>query len=416
MRSGGPLRACAPLLPLLLLGCEPEPAVEAPPVAAPTPPAGHELRPHVPVGVKGPPVPGQVIDPARIPLPTHPVANAVEALLLEYVHQGDQAALGRAAALITTEPELHLLPYMRMLQAYVAELRSPGSADELLAAMRPEVRATWEYYFRRTPRELEPYLSCGALANCLMRQARLGQPVPGADRFLDRSWDSEIEPVVLECEDRVVDTATCPDDYNTFERIRWVSQGEVRLSHWAILSSSAPSFAQFAELVGVVPGARVADIGAGIGVFAFPFAEAVGSEGRVWAVEIEPHLVEFMNWRKGQGGFDNLEVVLSRPDALGLEPGSVDVAVLCELLAKDLLDLDATGQEVDHFGAFLASVRETLKPDGVVVIIDHCVERTDDASCAPIVQRKLAEQGLVQRRVIEDFMPVQLVEVYGLAE
>jgi len=364
----------------------------------------------------GPPEPGQIRPPGSVPLPTHPVANAIEELLLSYSDSGDAALLDQAWSYLAVEPDIARQPYMLMLQAYVSELREPGSAEALVAAMRPEVRATWQYYFTREPAALAPYLSCGGLSNCLLGRSRAGNPLPGADSFLDRSWDNVREPVVLDCDGLVVDTATCPDDYPTFDRIRWVNQGEERLSHWSPLGASSTTFAEFSRLIGVVPGATVADIGAGIGVFAFPFADAVGPTGRVLAVEIEPQLVEFIDWRKAQGGYDNLDAVLSTPDDLGLEPGSVDVAVLCEMLAKDLLELDSTGVEVDHFGAFLDSVKRTLKPDGVVVIIDHCVERRDDGeSCSPIIEAKLSEHGLVQRRVVQEFMPVQLVEIYGIA-
>lgn len=327
------------LLLLTMLGCGAEPAPE--PVSAP---AGDRVlapeqdpmvvRPHVPQGLMGPPERGQNLDPSRVPLPTHPVASAVEGLLLEYGSTGDRALLDRSWELISSEPDIHRLPYMLMLQAYVAELRSPGSEDDLAAAMRPEVRATWQYYFQRGPQALAPYFVCGALSDCLLRLSRAGTPLPGSEHFLDRSWDNVSQPVVLDCNGMVVDTATCPRDYATFDRIRWVSQGEERLSHWSPIGASTTTYEEFARLVGVVPGVTVADIGAGIGVFAFPFAEAVGPTGRVKAVEIEPQLVEFMQWRKDQGGFDNLEVILSTPQKIGLEPGSVDVAVLCEMLAR----------------------------------------------------------------------------------
>ncbi len=406
------------LAAMLAAGCAPE-APPAPrpgePRVAPTAarPAGDV--PMVHKGLRGPPAPGQEVDPSRIPLPTHPLANEVERLLLELARTGDRDYLERAWGVLAAEPDIQRQAYPLMLRTYLAELREPGSGESVLATMRPEVRATWEYYFRRELRELVPYLECGALSNCLLEMSRAGKPHPDMDRFLDRSWDNRQEAVEITCGELVVDTASCPKDYGTFDRVRWVTQGEERLSHWAPLGASAKTFAEFSRLIGVSPGLTVADIGAGLGVFAFPFAEAVGPEGRVYAVEIEEQLVDFMRWRKEQGGFDSLEVVLSTPDDLGLEPGTVDVAVLCQMMAKDLLELDSTGVEVDHFGPFVESVKRSLKPDGVVVIIDHCVERVEEGdSCAPIVQRKLTEHGLEQKQVIRDFMPVQLVEVYGI--
>jgi tRNA A58 N-methylase Trm61 len=43
---------------------------------------------------------------------------------------------------------------------------------------------------------------------------------------------------------------------------------------------------QIIASIGLKPGVKIADIGAGTGLFTLPFANAVGAEGKVYAVEI----------------------------------------------------------------------------------------------------------------------------------
>ena len=71
----------------------------------------------------------------------------------------------------------------------------------------------------------------------------------------------------------------------------WVERFEVE---------SRELFAARAEIVdsiGLKPGSRVADVGAGTGAFLRPLVDAVGSTGRVYAVDISPRLVEFVRQR-----------------------------------------------------------------------------------------------------------------------
>jgi SAM-dependent methyltransferase len=49
--------------------------------------------------------------------------------------------------------------------------------------------------------------------------------------------------------------------------------------------------------LGLHPGARVADVGAGTGYFAIPMAHAVGSRGRVFAVDVQPEMLDQLRRR-----------------------------------------------------------------------------------------------------------------------
>ena len=77
-------------------------------------------------------------------------------------------------------------------------------------------------------------------------------------------------------------------------------------------------------------GMTVADIGAGTGLFLARFAQAVGSEGKVYAVDIAPRLVEFMRQRADSETLTQVEVVRCTKRSASLPENSVDVVFVCD--------------------------------------------------------------------------------------
>ena len=108
------------------------------------------------------------------------------------------------------------------------------------------------------------------------------------------------------------------------------------------------------------PGQRVADIGAGTGLFTFLFAEKVGPSGGVYAVDIGPAFIDYIDRRaKELGKSGVVKTVLNRPESTGLAPGSIDVAFVCN-----------TYHHFDRPEAMLASIRRALRPEGRLIVVD----------------------------------------------
>jgi ubiquinone/menaquinone biosynthesis C-methylase UbiE len=108
--------------------------------------------------------------------------------------------------------------------------------------------------------------------------------------------------------------------------------------------------------VGLKPGMKVADIGAGTGLFTLPFANAVGPEGKVYAVEIAKNFLRHIRARAEKA---NVETVLCTVRSVELPEGSIDLAFICDVY--------------HHFEfpqASLASLHRALKPGGEIVLID----------------------------------------------
>ncbi len=113
------------------------------------------------------------------------------------------------------------------------------------------------------------------------------------------------------------------------------------------------------KATGIQAGDRVADIGAGTGFFSRLFAETVGPEGWVYAVDISPSFLKHINEQAQADKLTNLTTVLAPQDSISLAPNSIDVAFTCD-----------TYHHFEYPQLSLASIRRALKPGGTLVIID----------------------------------------------
>ena len=107
------------------------------------------------------------------------------------------------------------------------------------------------------------------------------------------------------------------------------------------------------------PGDRIADIGSGTGLYLGPFSTGVGPNGRVYAIDISPRLVEFVEKRAKDENLDNVVVVLSTATSIGLSPGTVNRAFVCDAY-----------HHFERHEAMLASIFDALVPGGEFVVVD----------------------------------------------
>lgn len=107
------------------------------------------------------------------------------------------------------------------------------------------------------------------------------------------------------------------------------------------------------------PGDRVADLGSGGGYFTFKLADAVGAEGKVYAVDIDRDLVDLVAKRAREESRSNVETILAKPN----DP----------LLPKTGVDLILTSNTYHHIEnrvSYFANLRKYLHPGARVAIID----------------------------------------------
>ena len=138
-----------------------------------------------------------------------------------------------------------------------------------------------------------------------------------------------------------------------------VSEAEVERYRMMAAAAAATEAGAWAQ-AGIVAGARVVDVGCGPAATSVELAKAVAPGGHVVGVERDPQARAAAEQVLAAAGLDSVEVVAGEATATGVEPGSVDVAVLRHVLAHN------GGQEqaiVDH----LASL---VRPGGSVYLVD----------------------------------------------
>ena len=116
---------------------------------------------------------------------------------------------------------------------------------------------------------------------------------------------------------------------------------------------------QVMELAGVKRGMSVADVGAGEGYYTVRLARVVGPKGRVLAEDIIPEVRDELSDRVQRERLDNVAVKLGTADNPMLPSASFDRVFLVHMY-----------HEVASPYAFLWHMREGVKPDGLVVVVD----------------------------------------------
>ena len=108
------------------------------------------------------------------------------------------------------------------------------------------------------------------------------------------------------------------------------------------------------------PGDTAADLGAGTGYFSLPMAERVGPTGRVFAVDIQPEMLQIIQERVERDGISNIDTILATETDPRLPPDSVDM----------LLMVDAY-HEFSYPREVMQGVVRGLRPGGRVVLIEY---------------------------------------------
>ncbi len=112
--------------------------------------------------------------------------------------------------------------------------------------------------------------------------------------------------------------------------------------------------------VGLRPGDAVADIGAGTGLFTQLFADQVGPKGAVYAVDIGPAFIKYIDQQAKKLGHEKtVKTVLNTQESTKLPAGSIDVAFICD-----------TYHHFDHPEKMLASIHRALRSGGRLIIVD----------------------------------------------
>ncbi|MFL6306765.1 MAG: class I SAM-dependent methyltransferase [Candidatus Sulfotelmatobacter sp.] len=136
------------------------------------------------------------------------------------------------------------------------------------------------------------------------------------------------------------------------------------------------------DLLGIKAGSSVADIGAGSGWFSMRAAARVGGSGRVYAQDINPDAVKYIQNRIHKEKVGNVKTVLGSPDDPKLPSDSIDAVLLLKVY-----------HEIAHPLVFMTNLKSSLRSGAKVGIIDRNGNGTDHGLNSDVVRREMAEAG-----------------------
>ena len=131
--------------------------------------------------------------------------------------------------------------------------------------------------------------------------------------------------------------------------------------------------AEVLDALRLEPTARVADLGAGTGYFSAQIAKRI-PEGKLFAVDIEPDMLRYLEERKHREHLHVLTPILATAETPNL-PEPVDVVLVVD-----------TYHHIDNRIAYFAKLRGLLRANGRLAIVDF----KPDAQEGPPVEHRIS--------------------------
>ena len=136
------------------------------------------------------------------------------------------------------------------------------------------------------------------------------------------------------------------------------------------------------NLAQIKPGTTVADIGAGEGYYTIRLSARVGKRGRVLAQDIIPGVRDALAQRVSRERLDNVSVKLGEPEDPKLPDNSFDRILMVHMY-----------HEVEDPYEFLWRMRPSLRPDGLVVVVDADRETQNHGTPPELLKCEFAAVG-----------------------
>jgi ubiquinone/menaquinone biosynthesis C-methylase UbiE len=149
------------------------------------------------------------------------------------------------------------------------------------------------------------------------------------------------------------------------------------------------------------PGDNVADIGSGTGAFSLPFAKAVAPSGKVYAVDIDPGLLDYIAQKAKKENVGNIQTVKGEFSDPKLPNHDVDLAFFHDVL-----------HHIQNRQAYLKMLGTYIKPTGRIALIE--MNRDD-----PKTPHRNSPEMLLSKDEVKNWMaaagfrPGEEYDVYG---
>ena len=136
------------------------------------------------------------------------------------------------------------------------------------------------------------------------------------------------------------------------------------------------------DLLGIKHGSTIADLGAGSGWFTVRASARVGQTGAVYAEDINPEAIKYINQRLQKEKLTNVKTIFGTPDDPKLPPHSVDAVLLLKVY-----------HEIAHPLVFLGNLKPALQPGARIGIIDRNGNGADHGLNSDVLKQEMKEAG-----------------------
>jgi predicted methyltransferase len=165
---------------------------------------------------------------------------------------------------------------------------------------------------------------------------------------------------------------------------------------------------QIMDALQIGEGSTVGDLGAGGGWFTVRLAVRVGPNGRVYAEDVQPEMIQAIERRIAREGLKNVETVL----------GTQTDSKFPELLDAVLI-VDAYS-EMEQPVTLLRNLAKTLKPTGTIGIVNF---KKDGGGPGPRMEERVDPEAVIrdaraaglELRKRENFLRYQYLLTFGVA-
>ena len=144
------------------------------------------------------------------------------------------------------------------------------------------------------------------------------------------------------------------------------------------------------------PGMVVADIGAGVGYMSLRMAKRVGPSGKVYANDLQPEMLAKLRENAAKANISNVVTVLGDVSDPKLPANTMDLVLLVDVY-----------HEFSQPQQMLRKIRETLKPDGRLVLLEY---RAEDPNVPIIAEHKMTVAQVKTELEAEGFVLQPVIE------
>ena len=160
------------------------------------------------------------------------------------------------------------------------------------------------------------------------------------------------------------------------------------------------------DAIRIAKGSTVADVGAGSGYMTIRMARRVGPEGRVYATDIQPQMLNMLRERLQKERLANVTPVQGAVDDPRLPAETLDLILMVDVY-----------HEFSEPQKMLDRIRESLKPEGRLVLLEYRQEdpavpiRPEHKMSVAEVKAEIEPQGFKLDKVLE-VLPRQHILIF----